>query len=94
MARRGRIIAFGSAAALVVAGAVCAAVIGGMTGELIGLSLITLGLGAVVLLVFFEVGLSEDRELAREEERRRKQAPKHDDAGRRARRPRPPRRPG
>jgi NADH:ubiquinone oxidoreductase subunit 6 (subunit J) len=93
MARRGRIVAFGSAAALVVAGGVCAALIEGLTGELIGLSLITLGLGAVVLLVFFEVGLSEDRELAREEERRRRQAAKRAGAEHRPRRPRPPRRP-
>jgi hypothetical protein len=94
MARRGRIIAFGSAAALVVVGGFCAALIEGLTGELIGLSLITLGLGAAVLLVFFEVGLSEDRELAREEERRHKQTPKHDGAERALRRPRRPRRPG
>ena len=49
-----------------------------------------LGLGAVVLLLFLEVGLSEERELAREEERRRRAAD-------RAARPRPrrwPRRPG
>jgi hypothetical protein len=94
MARRGRIIAFGSAAALVVVGGVCAALIEGLTGELIGLALITLGLGAAVLLVFFEVGLSEDRELAREEERRHQQAVKHDGAERPPRRPRRPRRPG
>jgi NADH:ubiquinone oxidoreductase subunit 6 (subunit J) len=94
MARRGRIIAFGSAAALVVAGGLCAALISGLTGELIGLSLITLGLGAVVLLVFFEVGLSEDRELAREEEQRRKREAKREGAQHVPRRPRRPRRPG
>ena len=38
------------------------------------------GLGAVVLLLFVEVGLSEERELAREEKRRRRatdEAPRH-----------------
>jgi hypothetical protein len=94
MARRGRIISFGSAAALVVAGGICAVLIGGLAGELIALSLITLGLGAAVLLVFLEVGLSEDRELARDEERRRKQAAKHEGSERTPWRPRRPRRPG
>jgi uncharacterized membrane protein len=66
-----RILAFGSAAALVVAGAICAVLIGGLTGEVLAIALITLGLGAAVLLMFLEVGLSEERELAREEKRRR-----------------------
>jgi hypothetical protein len=59
----------------------------------VGLTLITLGLGAVVLLVFLEVGLSEDRERATEEERQRKQAAKRDGAQRRPPRLRGPRRP-
>jgi hypothetical protein len=68
-------------------------VLGGYTGEVVALTLITLGLGAIVLLVFLEVGLSEDRELAKDEERRRKQAAKRDSAQRRPPRPRWPRRP-
>ena len=40
-----------------------------MTGEVLAIALITLGLGAVVLLMFLEVGLSEERDTAREEER-------------------------
>jgi uncharacterized membrane protein len=68
-------------------------VIGGLAGELAALTLITLGLGAVVLLVFFEIGLSEDRERAADEELRRKQADKRDDAQRRPPRLRRPRRP-
>ena len=71
MARRPRVLAFGSAAALVVAGSICAALITGLLGELLAIALITFGLGAVVLLLFFEVGLSEERELARQKERRR-----------------------
>jgi hypothetical protein len=49
------------------------------------------GLGAIVLLLFLEVGLSEERELAREEERRRKPPT---DGKRRLRLRRLPRRPG
>jgi hypothetical protein len=71
---RWRVIAFGSAAALVVAGSICAALASERAGEAIGIGLITLGLGAVVLLVFYEVGLSEEKELAREEKRRQRAA--------------------
>jgi hypothetical protein len=86
MAPRARAIAFGSAAALVVAGVICALVIGGVTGEALALGLVSLGFGAVVLLVFLEVGLSEDRDRAKDEERRRKLAAKR--AGAHSRRPR------
>jgi hypothetical protein len=90
VAPRWRVLAFGSAAALVVAGSITAALVSGPTGEALAIALITLGLGAVVLLLFLEVGLSEERELAREEERRRRAT---DRAARR--RPRRwPRRPG
>ena len=59
-------MAFGLAAAFVIAGALCAALTTGDTGQLVGLALI--GTGAVLAtgLVFLEVGLSEDRERARE----------------------------
>jgi uncharacterized membrane protein len=42
-----------------------AALAGGLTGQLLAIALITLGLGGALLLAFFEVGLSEDRERAR-----------------------------
>jgi hypothetical protein len=74
VASRLRVLTFGSAAALVVAGSICAAFVGGLTGEVLAIALITLGLGAAVLLTFLEVGLSEERELAREEKRRRQRA--------------------
>jgi hypothetical protein len=91
VAPRPRVLAFGSAAALVVAGAICGVLVGGLTGEVLAIALITLGLGAAVLLVFLEVGLSEERELAREEKRRRQRT----SAGERRLRPRRwPRRPG
>ena len=91
MAPRPRVLAFGSAAALVVAGLICAVAVSGLTGEVLAIVLVTLGLGAVVLLMFLEVGLSEERELAREEKRRRQRAT---DGERRLRPRRWPRRPG
>jgi hypothetical protein len=73
MSRRSRIVGFGSAALLVLAGAVCAAVVGGELGEILALVLISLGCVDAVSLVFLEVGLSEDRERAREEAGRRRE---------------------
>jgi hypothetical protein len=84
-------LAFGSAAALVVAGSICAALVGGLAGEVLAIALITLGLGAVVLLMFVEVGLSEERDLARQQQRRRQRSSSGE---RRLRRRRWPRRPG
>jgi hypothetical protein len=72
VAPRPRALAFGSAAALVVVGAASAVVIPGLTGEVLAIALVTIGLGAVVLLAFLEVGLSEERDLAKEERRRRR----------------------
>jgi hypothetical protein len=68
VSRRARIVAYGSALVVTLAG-VGAAVAGGLVGQVFAIALISLGLGGALLLVFFEVGLSEDR--AREEERRR-----------------------
>jgi fatty acid desaturase len=67
MTTRGRIIAFGTAAALVLAGIVCAIVISGLIGQLLTFVLIAFGLCAAVLLVFYEIGLSEDHDRAREQ---------------------------
>jgi hypothetical protein len=88
---RWRILAFGSAAALVVAGAVCAALVGGATGEVLTVALMSLGFGGAVLLVFLEIGLGEERERAEEERRRRGR--RSLGARRRWLRGRPPRRP-
>ena len=93
MSSRSRIVAFGSAAGIAVIGGICAAVFPGLTGQLLALVLISVGLGAVVLLVFYEVGLSEDKERAAEQERREERATKTTDAHPRPRlRPRRPRR--
>jgi hypothetical protein len=89
---RWRILAFGSAAALVVAGAVCAALVGGVTGDVLTVALMSLGFGGAVLLVFLEVGLGEERERA-EEERRRRGRRSLGPRARWSRRRRPPRRP-
>jgi hypothetical protein len=91
---RGRFLSFGFAAALVLAGGVCAALVDGVTGEVLTIVLISAGLGGGLLLIFLEVGLDEERELARDQERRSARprsvldpkAPRH--------RPRWPRRPG
>jgi hypothetical protein len=75
MSRRSRIVGFGSAALLVVVGGVCAVVLSGLASDL---ALGVLGLGAVlaVSLVFLEVGLSEDRERAREQAARAREEEK------------------
>jgi hypothetical protein len=65
MTVHGRIVAYGLAAALIVAGAVCAALVGGETGEALALILIGLGFVGIIGLAFLEVGLSEDRERER-----------------------------
>jgi len=74
MTPRARVLAFGSAAALVVAGAACAVVVGGIAGEVLTIVLISAGLGGALLLVFLEVGLGEERDLARDEEGKRRRA--------------------
>jgi hypothetical protein len=90
---RSRILSFGSAGAVAVIGGICAAVFPGLTGQLLALVLISVGLGAVVLLVFYEVGLSEDKERAAEEEREEQRAAKRTEAHARPRlRPRSSRR--
>src|SRR5947209_19870678 len=75
MTKRGRIVGYGIAALLVAIGAVGAALVGG-GGQLLALVFIGLGFVLATSLVFFEVGLSEDREREREGEaaRRREEA--------------------
>jgi hypothetical protein len=81
MPRRTRIAAFGSAAAMVIAGLLCGVLIDGLTGQVLAIALISFGLGGALLLVFFEVGLSEDHEREREKQarprRRRSPPPPH-----------------
>ena len=70
MSRRSRLVAFGSAGVLVVIGALCGALIGGTAGQITAMVLIGGGLVLATGFVFLEVGLSEDRERAREERRK------------------------
>jgi hypothetical protein len=67
VSRRSRIVGFGSAALLVLAGALCAVILSGGLGQILALVLIGLGCVDAVSLVFAEVGFSEDRERAREQ---------------------------
>ena len=71
MSRRSRIVGFGSAGLLVLAGAACAVVFSGTLGQNLAFVLVALGLVLATSLVFYEVGLTEDRERAREEAARR-----------------------
>ena len=66
MAPRTRLLSFGAAAVLIVLGAIAGPVLGGITGEAVAIALLSVGAIAAVSLVFLEVGLSEDRERARE----------------------------
>lgn len=80
MTTRTRIAAYGGTVLLVVAGALCAALITSETGQVVGFSLIGAALIFATGLVFLEVGLSEDRERARERQAavgRRSAAPRH-----------------
>jgi hypothetical protein len=90
VAPRTRVLAFGTAAVVVAAGAVCAVAVHGLTGQVLTLALMLAGLGAVLLLLFLEVGLSEDHARAADERRRRR--PRR--PARRVTVRRPPRRPG
>ena len=76
MSRRTRIRAFGSAAFVALAGALCWALVKGVGGLIVGATLLAFGLGAIVLLVFLEVGLSEDQARAREEQEQQRRPPR------------------
>jgi peptidylprolyl isomerase len=67
VSRRRRILAYGGAVVLTVAGFVSAA-LGGLAGQVAGIALVSLGLGGALIFGFYEVGLSEDRARAEEEE--------------------------
>ena len=64
MSRRSRIVGFGSAGVLVVAGIACAFAFSGSLGQNLAFVLVALGLVLATSLVFYEVGLTEDRERA------------------------------
>ena len=72
MRPRSRIAAFGTAGLLVIAGGLCGVLVDGLAGQVLAIALIALGLGGALLLIFFEVGLSEDKARAREKRARRR----------------------
>jgi hypothetical protein len=73
MSRRSRIAGFGSAGLLVVLGIACAVIFSGALGQNLAFVLVALGLVLATSLVFYEVGLTEDRARAREEKDRRRE---------------------
>ena|ERR1700685_1657424 len=76
MSTKRRIAAFGTAGVVAFVGVLCGMLISGETGQLLAIALLSIGLGAIVLLVFFEIGLSEDHDRARDEARRERDARK------------------
>ena len=92
MSQRARIVLFGFAGVLVIAGGACAALVGGLTGEVLTIVLISGGLVAGLLLIFLDIGLGEEHDRARDEARR-KRTLRAADVKRRQRTPRRPRRP-
>ena len=73
MSRRSRIVGFGSAGLLVVLGIAFAFVFSGALGQNLAFVLVALGLVLATSLVFYEVGLTEDRDRAREEKSRERE---------------------
>jgi hypothetical protein len=72
MSTRARIVTYGCCGLLVAAGAVAAVLVSGTLGQVLTFVLIAVGLVGVTSLVFYEVGLSEDREREREARTRRR----------------------
>jgi hypothetical protein len=64
VSRRWRTLRYGACLGLVVVGAACGATISGTLGGTLATILIGIGLVGVLSLVFYEVGLSEDRDRA------------------------------
>lgn len=92
--RRARIVAFGCAAVLVLAGGMCAAFVAGVTGEVLTIVLVSAGLAGGLLLIFLEIGLDEERDIAREQASRSERERRSPSLRRRSWLRRPPRRPG
>ncbi|MFZ1997349.1 MAG: hypothetical protein WAU75_24745 [Solirubrobacteraceae bacterium] len=64
MSRRTRTLRYGASITLALLGVACGAVIGGTAGGTAATVLVGIGLVGVVSLIFYEVGLTEDRERA------------------------------
>lgn len=64
MSRRTRILRYGASIAVALLGVACGALIPGSAGGTAATVLVGIGLVGVVSLMFYEVGLTEDRERA------------------------------
>jgi hypothetical protein len=84
VSRRQRILRYGASIAVALVGVACGAAIPGSAGGTAATVLVGLGLVGVVSLIFYEVGLTEDRDRAAG---RRERATREDDR-------RPPELPG
>ena len=91
---RSRLIAFGTCGGLAIAGILLAVLASGTGGQIVAIALLSIGFGGAVLLVFYEVGLSEDQARARDQAERRRREEASGERLPRMRRPRWPRRPG
>jgi hypothetical protein len=60
-------------------GVICGFAVPGLVGDIIRLTLLTVGFGAVILAVFYEIGLSEEKALAREQAERERRQPEHEE---------------
>ena len=69
LSRRTRTLRYGAAIAVALVGVACGALIPGTAGGTAATVLVGLGLVGVVSLVFYEVGLTEDRDRAAEARR-------------------------
>lgn len=75
LSRRQRTIRYGAGGALVLAGVACGILVPGTAGGTLATVLVGLGLVLAVSLVFYEVGLTEDRDRATDA--RRDERPQH-----------------
>ena len=71
MTRRARVLSYGSSGLLVIAGTAVAILASSTLGQVLAIVLISSGLVLATALIFYEVGLSEDRERAREQARQK-----------------------
>jgi hypothetical protein len=69
MSRRSRQVTYGAAGLLVLIGMPLGLLLGGETGELTAMVLIALGLMLASLAIFFDIGMSEERDRARAQAR-------------------------
>jgi len=86
--KRARVLTYGGIVVVILLAGLCRLLFNGFAVEVAALTVISLCLGAIVLLVFYEVGLSEDKARAKEEAERARRA-----AGPVHREPPPPLRP-